>query len=325
MRCYTAAAGTSYPHISTGAYTMELSAAKRAFNGLFLAHLLLVAHLVAADVVPSPDNGRSAAAAPGAYLGNAEPTIWRRPTILTIGDSITEGGLDPEGGWTVRLASAYARKADVVNRGFGGYTTATMLLSLPEILQSTSSQQIALATVWLGANDASMPDRANAAAHVPLDVYARNLVAIVQQLQAAGVQNILLVTPPPVNEAAPGAILPGESSPNRTFKFTARYAAAVRSIASQLSLPLLDVWKLFTQQQGWQQLLRTDGLHLNLDGQKAVFEELMKVVEHDVASVRPAALAWHHPTWWFVDYPGAKQQWAAEKAAYEAEFGKEAP
>lgn len=77
-----------------------------------------------------------------------------------------------------------------------------------------------------------------------------------------------------------------QSSPNRTFKFTARYAAAVRSIASQLSLPLLDVWKLFTQQQGWQQLLRTDGLHLNLDGQKAVFEELMKVVEHDVASVR---------------------------------------
>lgn len=71
----------------------------------------------ASDVVPSPDNGRSAAAAPGAYLGNAEPTIWRRPTILTIGDSITEGGLDPEGGWTVRLASAYARK---VGLGFCG-------------------------------------------------------------------------------------------------------------------------------------------------------------------------------------------------------------
>jgi hypothetical protein len=64
----------------------------------------------AADVVPSPDNGRSAAAMPGAYLGNAEPTIWKRPAILAIGDSITEMGLDPEGGWTVKLASAYARK-----------------------------------------------------------------------------------------------------------------------------------------------------------------------------------------------------------------------
>jgi lysophospholipase L1-like esterase len=51
-------------------------------------------------------------------------------------------------------------QADVINRGFGGYTTSTTLLSLPEILESTSKQQIALATVWLGANDASKPDRA---------------------------------------------------------------------------------------------------------------------------------------------------------------------
>jgi hypothetical protein len=47
---------------------------------------------------------------------------------------------------------------------------------------------------------------------VPLDLYIKNLMQIVQQLQAAGVQNILLVTPPPVNEAAPDAILPGEVS-----------------------------------------------------------------------------------------------------------------
>jgi hypothetical protein len=57
---------------------------------------------------------------------------------------------------------------------------------------------------------ATLPLSCSAAAHVPLDVYSSNLVAIVQQLQAAGVHNILLVTPPPVNEAAPGAILPGE-------------------------------------------------------------------------------------------------------------------
>jgi hypothetical protein len=52
----------------------------------------------------------------------------------------------------------------------------------------------------------------SAAAHVPLDAYIKNLVEIVHQLQAAGVQNILLMTPPPVNEAAPDAVLPGEVS-----------------------------------------------------------------------------------------------------------------
>jgi lysophospholipase L1-like esterase len=60
----------------------------------------------------------------------------------------------------------------------------------------------------------------------------------------------------------------------------------VRSIASQLSLPLLDVWKLFVEQQGWQNLLRADGLHLNLDGQKAVYEQLMKVIEERMPTVR---------------------------------------
>jgi lysophospholipase L1-like esterase len=60
----------------------------------------------------------------------------------------------------MRACNVIVIQADVINRGFGGYTTATTLLSLPEILESTNSQQIALATVWLGANDASMPDRA---------------------------------------------------------------------------------------------------------------------------------------------------------------------
>jgi hypothetical protein len=41
-----------------------------------------------------------------------------------------------------------------------------------------------------------------------------------------------------------------------------------------------------------------------------------------VLPYRPAALAWHHPTWWFVDYANANKQWAAEREAYEAEFGK---
>ncbi|KAF6262336.1 SGNH hydrolase-type esterase domain-containing protein [Scenedesmus sp. NREL 46B-D3] len=170
-----------------------------------------------------------------------------------------------------------------------------------------------------------MPDRANAAAHVPLDAFIKNLLDIVHQLQAAGVQNILLVTPPPVNEAAPGAILPNEGSPNRTFKFTAQYAAAVRNVASQLSVPVLDVWRAFTERHNWQSLLRPDGLHLNRDGQQEVYTALMKLIEEAVPAARPAALAWHHPTWWFVDYAQANKQWAAERAAYEARFGSNLP
>ena len=50
-------------------------------------------------------------------------------------------------------------QADVLNRGFGGYNTATTLLALPEVMESVKNQRVILTTVWLGANDASMPDR----------------------------------------------------------------------------------------------------------------------------------------------------------------------
>lgn len=63
-----------------------------------------------AGVVQNFATANASAGAQGAYLGNPEPTIWKRPAILAIGDSITEMGLDPSGGWTARLADAYARK-----------------------------------------------------------------------------------------------------------------------------------------------------------------------------------------------------------------------
>eukprot|EP00882_Tetradesmus_deserticola_P020410 GHRQ01022050.1.p4 GENE.GHRQ01022050.1~~GHRQ01022050.1.p4 ORF type:complete len:107 (-),score=25.61 GHRQ01022050.1:1128-1448(-) len=52
----------------------------------------------------------------------------------------------------------------------------------------------------------------SALAHVPLAQYSSNLRNITSQLQAAGVQRVVLLTPPPVNEAAPDAVGPGEVS-----------------------------------------------------------------------------------------------------------------
>jgi lysophospholipase L1-like esterase len=52
---------------------------------------------------------------------------------------------------------------------------------------------------------------------------------------------------------------------------------------------VLDIWKIFTEQQGWRDLMRADGLHLNSDGQAAVYDALMKVVEKDLPTVRCAA------------------------------------
>jgi hypothetical protein len=50
-------------------------------------------------------------------------------------------------------------QADVYNRGFSGFNTHAALLALCEITDSCSRQQVLLATVWLGANDAALLGR----------------------------------------------------------------------------------------------------------------------------------------------------------------------
>ena len=41
--------------------------------------------------------------------------------IVAFGDSLTQRGFETDkGGWLARLANAYVRRFDVVNRGYGG-------------------------------------------------------------------------------------------------------------------------------------------------------------------------------------------------------------
>lgn len=75
--------------------------------------------------------------------------------------SLTERSFDPEGGWGAALAHHFARKLDVVNRGFGGYNSRWALKLLEQVLAQAQGQrqQVALMTIWFGANDAAVPGR----------------------------------------------------------------------------------------------------------------------------------------------------------------------
>jgi hypothetical protein len=53
---------------------------------------------------------------------------------ILAGDSLTERGFD-NGGWAAGLASQYFRKADIINRGFGGYNSRTALYLTSDLLQ----------------------------------------------------------------------------------------------------------------------------------------------------------------------------------------------
>lgn len=76
--------------------------------------------------------------------------------FVLVGDSITEFGFD-DGGWGMMMADTYRRKADLVNRGFGGYTSRMGVYVLDEFLNSFGAGRIKLVTLCFGANDASHP------------------------------------------------------------------------------------------------------------------------------------------------------------------------
>ena len=121
------------------------------------------------------------------------------PKFILFGDSITQGSFDPEkSGFGCFLAHRYARRADVVNRGFSGYTTRWAVPALPHVF--TPSDNVKLVTIFFGANDSCI-ESLNPRHHVPLPKYAKNIESILtflREMYGADLK-LLLITPPPID------------------------------------------------------------------------------------------------------------------------------
>jgi lysophospholipase L1-like esterase len=54
------------------------------------------------------------------------------------------------------MAWEYTRRADMVNRGFSGYTSRQILQIADGLTAPAEAARVKLAVVWLGANDAKL-------------------------------------------------------------------------------------------------------------------------------------------------------------------------
>ncbi|KAJ0603778.1 putative SGNH hydrolase-type esterase domain, SGNH hydrolase superfamily [Helianthus annuus] len=123
-----------------------------------------------------------------------------RPQFVLFGDSITELSFK-SGGWGASLTDTYSRKADILVRGYDGYTSRWALFLLHHIFPLTSSTPPVATTVFFGANDAALTGRYSERQHVPLDEYKENLRKIVRHLkECSPTMLIVLITPPPIDE-----------------------------------------------------------------------------------------------------------------------------
>ncbi|GFQ05342.1 GDSL esterase/lipase at5g45920 [Phtheirospermum japonicum] len=202
-----------------------------------------------------------------------------RPKIYLFGDSITEESFS-DGGWGASLANHFARKLDVVLRGYGGYNTRWALKMIEKMFPSSDSNDPPLAiTVFFGANDACLADRSSSSQHVPLNEYKKNLHTIIAFFKKQWpTARVILITPPPIDEDGRlqyPYIDNVSGLPERTNEAAGHYAKQCLAVAAECNVLAIDLWNKMQLVSGWQKLYLRDGLHLTRDGNKVVFEEVI--------------------------------------------------
>ena len=238
----------------------------------------------------------AAAAAEAADEAAAPSAGPGRAAALLLGDSITEYSFD-DGGFGALLAHAYRRKADVVCRGYSGYNSRMALQALPHLLPPLPP--LALATVFVGANDAAAPepfrfggDADKPPQHVPLAEYEANLAALCARVGArlarpGGI--VVLVSPPPVVEA---------SWPDRSNARVREYSAAAARAAAASGALHLDLFaRLYDGEGGAFGALLSDGLHLSRAGNARVAQLLLELLAERAPQALPDALPLDLPLW----------------------------
>ncbi len=180
--------------------------------------------------------------------------------IICFGDTITEMGLVVESrGFVARLAERYIRRADVLTRGFSGYTTRDALAILDQAVLAEHPHSVVL---FFGASDSVLPDQFQ---HVPLEEYRANIRELATQIACSGAW-VLLITPPPLDE---------RKTRSRTMAHTEQYALACYETALEMNLPVIDLFHLVQQHEGWERKCLVDGIHLNAAGMDLLYEAVV--------------------------------------------------
>ena len=197
--------------------------------------------------------------------------------LVAFGDSVTEGvghsGVTGETSYPEvlrrKLSAVLGEAVEVVNAGVGGDVTS---LALARMERDVLCHAPDCVLVMFGVNDAGYfrpPEGFADTPRVDIRTYEENLREMVRRIRAAGAEPILL-TPAPMGARYGYAGL----EPYRKYGLNylvARYAQVVRSVASEMGVPLVDVYTVFEEHPRMEDFL-PDGLHPGVEGQAFIAE-----------------------------------------------------
>ncbi|KAG5304213.1 GDSL Lipase/Acylhydrolase [Histoplasma capsulatum G186AR] len=265
---------------------------------------------------------------------SSSPPYVEYEQFIIFGDSITQGSCDQGRGFAFSpaLQSDYIRRFDIINRGFSGYTSQQALAIFPSFFPPVQKAKVRLMIVFFGANDAVLPGFEQ---HVPLPTYEANLRKILTHplIKEHKETNLLLLTPPPVDEyqfsaadtdtdmgtdtgtATPsGTPEPASVAVMRKASQTKKYADACRQVGKALNVPVADIWTAFMTAAGWVegqplpgsrdvpankklQALLSDGLHFNPAGYQVMYDEVTRAIRTHYPHLTPGNVPIHFPPW----------------------------
>lgn len=198
--------------------------------------------------------------------------------IFAFGASIVYGAFDEEGGWVDRLKQFVYQQIDahpdpdywveVYNLGIPGQRSDHLLkrfaFETEQRISEEAERKIFL--ISLGANDAAFVPSLGRF-KVSVDEYKRNLQEVIAQAKRFS-PDIVLLTITPVNELV---TTKAEKDKIRKNEFVERYNEAIKEVAEEMSVALIDVYSAY-KERGANELLCEDGLHPNAEGHKVIFE-----------------------------------------------------
>lgn len=232
----------------------------------------------------------AAALAAPAVARRRRPDLARTRRIVTLGDSITQGGGRP-GGYVWQMDQYLqvlypARKIEIVNAGISGHKSTDMRARFQK---DVLDRQPDIVTISVGINDIwhGFMGPGHPAGYgprrVPLDDYRTHVAAMVDAAHAAGVGVVLFTTT--IFEDRP------DSTRNRRAE---NYNDAVRALAAERGTALADQFAAFmaawerNRQVGNGVKLTTDQVHLALPGDTLMAHTALRALGVSEAALRVA-------------------------------------
>ncbi|XP_045793565.1 GDSL esterase/lipase CPRD49-like isoform X1 [Trifolium pratense] len=201
-----------------------------------------------------------------------------RPQFVLFGSSIVQYSYYE--GWGATLSHLYARKADIILRGYASWNSRRALQNVDKIFPKNAIEQPSLVIVYFGGNDCIPPHPSGLGPHVPLGEYIENMRKIAIYIMSLSHKTrIIFLSNPPINEELIKSKSDKFGLPPRTNEVIRIYSEACLDLCREMKIKAIDMWSAIQKKDDWKNVCLMDGIHLSTEGSEILRKEILKVLK----------------------------------------------